>query len=65
MARFNFDFPHTPGGSFSVLAGTNLSVPLNDWTNLGGVTEVLSGQYQFRDPQATNPPQRYYRVSSP
>jgi hypothetical protein len=61
---FQFDFPHPPGGSFSALAATNLSVPLNNWTNLGGVTEVLAGQYQFRDAQATNYPQRYYRVRS-
>jgi len=62
---FQFDFPHTPGGSFSVWAGTNLSVPLNLWTNMGGTTEVSAGRYQFRDPQATNHTQRYYRVRSP
>ena len=37
------------------------------WSNLGPATEIPpgSGQFQFTDHQATNHPQRFYRVSSP
>ena len=59
-----FGFTNTPGVSFSVLATTNLSLPLTNWTMLGGVTEISPGQFQFTDPQATNYPQRFYRVRS-
>ncbi len=31
----------------------------------GSVTEVSAGQFQFTDPQATNSPQRYYRIRWP
>jgi WD40 repeat protein len=60
-----FDFTNTPGAFFSTLTTTNLSLPLNQWTLLGGVTEISSGQFQFTDLQATNYPQRFYRVRSP
>ncbi len=62
---FQFAFTSTPGMSFTVLCTTNLSEPFNGWTALGGVTEISPGQYQFTDPQATNSPQRFYRVRSP
>jgi hypothetical protein len=31
---------------------------------LGGVTEVAPGQFQFTDSQATNAPCRFYRLRS-
>jgi len=37
---------------------------LTNWTALGGVTEISPGQFQFTDPQATNSPQRFYRVQA-
>jgi hypothetical protein len=40
-------------------------MPLSNWTTLGAATEVSPGQFQFTDPQATNTPQRFYRVRSP
>jgi len=62
---FQFGFTNTPGASFSVFGAANLSLPFSNWTVLGGVTETAPGQYQFSDAQATNGPQRFYRVRSP
>jgi len=58
-------FTNAPGSVFTALATTNLSAALSSWTTLGGVTEVSDGQFQFTDSQATNYPQRFYRVHSP
>ena len=59
---FRFCFSNSVGSTFGVLASTNVSLPLSNWTALGGVTEISPGQFQFTDPQATNGPQRFYRV---
>ncbi|MCX6929017.1 MAG: hypothetical protein NT154_38260, partial [Verrucomicrobia bacterium] len=59
---FEFDFANTPGVLGCVLAATNPSLPLTNWTVLGAVTEVFPGQFQFTDSQATNIPRRFYRV---
>jgi hypothetical protein len=62
---FQFAFRSTPSMSFTALATTNMSLPLSNWTVLGGVTEILPGWFQFADPQATNTPKRFYRIRSP
>ena len=64
---FQFSFTNQPGASFTVFSSTNVALPANEWLNLGAVPETPpgSGQFQFTDPQATNNPQRYYRVRSP
>jgi len=62
---FRLSFENTPGASFTVLASTNLLLPIINWTVLGPANEVSYGQYQFIDPQATNFPQRFYRLRSP
>lgn len=62
---FRFSFTNAPGLSFSVLASTDLTLPLINWNNLGSVTEVSSGQYQFTDLQADADGKRFYRVRSP
>jgi hypothetical protein len=38
---------------------------LNQWSILGPAVQYLSGHYEFTDPNATNYPQRFYRVTSP
>ncbi len=58
---FTIAFTNPPGGSFSVLASTNLTT----WSLLGAPTEMSAGQYQFTDSQAANSPARFYRVSWP
>ena len=62
---FQFTFTNSVGALFGVLATTNLSLPLTNWTALGGVTEISPGRFQFTDPQATNGGQRFYKVYSP
>ena len=60
-------FTNISGSTFSVLASTNVALPLNQWSDLGPAVETPpgSGQFQFSDAQATNFNRRYYRVSSP
>ena len=43
----------------------DMTVPLTNWTTLGSGVENSPGQFQFIDLQATNLPQRFYRISSP
>jgi hypothetical protein len=62
---FQFAFTNTPGASFTVLASTNIYLPLANWTALTNVVESPAGHYLFTDLQATNNPRRFYRVRSP
>jgi alpha-tubulin suppressor-like RCC1 family protein len=62
---FQVAFTNNPGAPFTVLMATDPSLPLSNWTSLGAVTEILPGQFQFTDPEATNSPRRFYRVRSP
>jgi hypothetical protein len=62
---FQFTFTNKPGAIFNVLTTTNISLPMSNWTSAGGLTESTPGQYQFNDPQATNSPQRFYRLATP
>jgi hypothetical protein len=62
-----FGFTNYSGMPYFVLASTNATLPVNAWLNLGSATETApgSGHFQFTDPQATNFPQRFYRVRTP
>jgi hypothetical protein len=62
---FQLVYTNTPFGTNTVLTSMDMTVPPTNWTPLGSGVEVLPGQYQFIDPQATNIPQRFYRISSP
>jgi hypothetical protein len=55
----------TPGATFTVLAATNLSLPLNSWNVLGQPIRIGPGLFQFTDTQAGDNLRRFYRVSSP
>ena len=62
-----FSFTNIPGAGFTVYAATNLAPPVV-WTVVGQPTEIPNGSYsvyQFADPQATNKPAQFYRVTSP
>jgi len=48
----------------TVLATTNLALPLANWTVLGPVPEFSTGLFVFSDAQAANGPKRFYRVRS-
>jgi hypothetical protein len=54
-----------PGASLTILAATNLSLPLSAWTVLGPIPEIGPGQFQFIDPVPANRLQRIYRVRCP
>jgi predicted outer membrane repeat protein len=62
-----FTFTNVSDASSTVLASTNLTLPLSAWPTAGYAIETPagSGQFQFTDPQAANYPQRFYRVRSP
>ena len=67
LSALQLSFTNLSGPSYSVLASTNVAAPFNTWLNLGPAVETLpgSGQYQYTDRQATNSPQRFYRVRFP
>jgi hypothetical protein len=60
-----FSFTDVAGASFTMLAPTNFSLPISNWTVLGPFTENPPGQYNFADDTTTNGPMRFYRVRSP
>jgi hypothetical protein len=62
---FQFGFTNAPGGSYHVLASTNLMLSMTNWTVLGTATEVSPGEYQFTDVAASNGGQQFYRVCAP
>lgn len=62
---FQINFTNTPGAGFVVLASTNISLSVSNWTVLGAPTESPAGQYQFIDSQTATNKQRFYRVSLP
>jgi hypothetical protein len=62
---FLLSFTNTPGASFTVLATTNISLSLSNWSVLGAATESPAGQFQFTDAQSAAHPGRFYRVRSP
>lgn len=62
---FHFGFINNPNASFTVLASTNLALPLTNWTVVGVATNLGSGNFQFGTPLPTNSPQMFYRVRSP
>ena len=63
--QFRFSFTNPPGALFGVLATTNLSMPLTNWTAVNGVTEIAPGQFQFSDSRATNSSEYFYRLYAP
>ena len=61
---FQFAFTNATGVVYSVLASTNISVPLSNWSVLGPMLEAPPGHFQFTDTD-TNPIMRYYKVRAP
>jgi hypothetical protein len=62
--NFSFTLTGTAGQSYSVLASTNVALPLANWQVLtSGILPASS--YVFEDLTATNYPIRFYRTSNP
>ena len=61
--QLNFSYFGT--NEFNLLATTNFSLPLSNWSVLGSATDMGSGRYQFTAPDATNHSQRFYRLRWP
>jgi hypothetical protein len=61
---FQFTFTNTPGTIFTVLATTNLALPLTNWVQVGTVSNLSSGIYQFTTQPLTNA-QEFYEVVWP
>jgi hypothetical protein len=61
------DFTALTGGSYTVLANTDLDLPVSSWSELGTATETSpgSGQFQFTDLDAPNFSRRFYVVQTP
>jgi hypothetical protein len=62
---FQFGFTNVPGMSFTAYGTTNLVLAFTNWTRLGSVTEISSGQFQFTDLAGAGNQERFYRVTSP
>jgi hypothetical protein len=65
-AGFQLSFSNnTPGATFTVLATSDLSVPVEKWSVVGQAVPLGGGRFQLTDTEATNGVQRFYRVSAP
>jgi hypothetical protein len=59
---FCFCFTNVPGVDFTVLCATNVSLPFNQWTPMGGVVENPAGFYTFSDEASKH--ESFYAVSA-
>ncbi|HZR18511.1 MAG TPA: hypothetical protein VFE51_14555 [Verrucomicrobiae bacterium] len=59
-----FSFGNARGATFHALTSSDLTLPMNGWTDLGAVTEIAPGQFQFTDSLGSEI-QRFYRVFVP
>ena len=62
---FQFTFANTNNATFTVLASTNIALPLTNWTVLGTATNLGGGLSRFTDFAATNAAQRFYQLRFP
>jgi sugar lactone lactonase YvrE len=60
-----FSFTNNSSATFSVWTATNLALPFTNWTMIGAVTNMGSGEFEFGAPSDSTDSQRFYRVSSP
>jgi sugar lactone lactonase YvrE len=62
---FQFAFSNNQGATFSVVATTNLLVPLANWNVVGIATNTAPGLYQFAIPATNTEPRKFFRVRAP
>ena len=61
---FSLTFTGTNGNAWTVLASTNLALPLINWTTLGNGV-FGSGASVYQDQEGTNFTQRFYKIQVP
>jgi hypothetical protein len=64
-AEFLLQFTGSTNNIYSVLASTNLTLPLSNWATLGTASLLSNSLYQFIDAKSTNFPARFYMLRSP
>jgi hypothetical protein len=60
--NFVLSFTNLPGSTYTLLATTNINLPITNWPTLGIVTDTVPGQFQFTDTQAGSQELRVYRT---
>ncbi len=63
--QFLLQFTGSTNAEYTVLASTNLAVPLSNWVSLGNASVLSNTLYQFIDTNSTNFPARFYILRSP
>jgi hypothetical protein len=63
-ATVQFSIANNGTSNLTVLATTNLALPMTEWLTLGPPTQISPGIFQFTDSQTSNYPARFYRVWS-
>jgi hypothetical protein len=53
------------GANLTMLAATNVYLPLPAWTVLGQIPEIAPGYFQYEEPAPVNSPVRFYRIRCP
>jgi hypothetical protein len=63
--QFQFQFAGNTNDSYTILATTNLALPLSNWPSSGSPLLLSNNIYQFIDTQGLALPARYYILRSP
>ena len=63
--QFLLQFIGSTNAEYTVLASTNLAVPLSNWVTLGNAAVLSNTLFQFVDTNSTNFPARFYMLRSP
>jgi hypothetical protein len=63
--QFTLRFAGETNNNYTVLATTNLSLPLSSWPSLGPPSLLSNNIYQFIDTQSGGFPRRFYVLRSP
>jgi hypothetical protein len=58
--QFTLQFSGAPGGTYTVLATTNLALPFSNWVEAGSATLTSNGLFQYIDPKTAEYPQRFF-----
>lgn len=58
-------FTNSIGGTFTILATTNASLPIANWEDIGPAILTAPGAFQFTDAAPTNHAARFFRLRTP